>query len=148
MGNDMKNIFVPLFAFVLIGLVSIGCGSSENDAADKVMETATQNTPTTGGDEAASGATDDATASASAGESQPSEDTGSAEADAKRLAELYCRSANLAKKAQTDMSVLQESLELAQEVTKLTETFKTKYSSGASAEVFSRVYLEGIAGCN
>lgn len=73
----------------------------------------------------------------------------SIESDAKRLAEIQCKAQKLVEQAASgDMSVLEESTQLAAESEALTNELESKYTSDADQEKFARALLKEIGNCN
>jgi ABC-type uncharacterized transport system involved in gliding motility auxiliary subunit len=73
----------------------------------------------------------------------------SIESDAKRLAELTCKSQKLVTKAASgDMSVIEESTKLSAEVISLSNELKGKYTIDSDKEAFAKAYLNELKNCN
>lgn len=73
----------------------------------------------------------------------------SIESDAKRLAELTCKSQKLATRAASgDMSVIEESTKLSADAISLSNELKGKYTSDSDKEAFAKAYLNELKNCN
>lgn len=73
----------------------------------------------------------------------------SIETDAKRLAELTCKSQKLATRAASgDMSVIEESTKLSADAISLSNELKGKYTSDSDKEAFAKAYLNELKNCN
>jgi len=73
----------------------------------------------------------------------------SIESDAKKLAEITCKSQKLLTRAASgDMSVIQESTKLSAEVVSLSNELKGKYTSDSEKEAFTKAYLNELKNCN
>jgi len=73
---------------------------------------------------------------------------GSIESDAKKLAELECKSQKLKQKATSgDMSVMEESTKLASEIKTLTNELKEKYTSDSDKKKLAEALLKEKKNC-